>query len=443
MSRAERKSLRLLTLCALYFAQGIPWGFTTITIPAYLGSLGMTPAAIGVALAMNALPFALKWVWGPIIDGVSLPRFGRRRPWIIVAQLMMALTIVALLGVHDPRTQLSVLGGILFIHTAFSALQDVAVDALAIDILEPHERGRANGFMNAARYVGGIIGGAGLSFLLVQTSGKVAIIVLALLLIAVLPIPWMVRERAPSSTARLRLDHVIRSLAIVFSLRSAVVTALLMLVLTFTLGLLSANAFALFTQQLGWSPDRYAQLTGGFSMVAGFVGAVVGGQLVDRFGRRSTMAVASVAMGLGWLLFGLLDTWWSVTPFVYAMALFEQVCTSVMLVSIFALCMDVSWSPTAATQFTAYIAISNFSGSLGYRFTAVASTWFDFAGAYLFAAAIQIAVPVLLLFIDPGQTARELPLPDGTPIPRRGIAAVIVLAIVLVALTAYIVSGLW
>jgi predicted MFS family arabinose efflux permease len=177
-------------------------------------------------------------------------------------------------------------------------------------------------------------------------------------------------------------------------------------------------------------------------MLAGIVGALAGGFLADRYGRRLTLAVASAAMAAGWVAFGLLSTWWSSTPFLYTAALYEQVCTSMMLVSIFALCMDVAWAVTAATQFTAYIAMSNFSGALGYRFAGVANDWFGFERTYLFAAGIQIVVTMLLAFIDPGQTARELPLPAGAPTPRRGIAAVAIFALALVVLTGYVVSGL-
>ena len=35
MSLAERRGLRMFTLCVLYCAQGIPWGFITVTLVAY------------------------------------------------------------------------------------------------------------------------------------------------------------------------------------------------------------------------------------------------------------------------------------------------------------------------------------------------------------------------------------------------------------------------
>ena len=135
MSLADRPRLRLLTLCALYVAQGIPWGFTAIAIPKYLGERGLDSGAIGASLAMTTLPYAFKWVWGPIIDTFTLPRFGRRRPWIVLAEALMALTILAMITIPDITQDLELLACMNQIHTAFSALQDVAVDALAVDLL--------------------------------------------------------------------------------------------------------------------------------------------------------------------------------------------------------------------------------------------------------------------------------------------------------------------
>ena len=86
--------------------------------------------------------------------------------------------------------------------------------------------------------------------------------------------------------------------------------------------------------------------------------------------------------------------------------------------------------------------MSNFSTTLGYRVVAHLPASFDFETCYLAAAAVQVAVTSLLLFIDPAQTRRELPLPEGTPTPVRGIVAVSVLALVLTGLTVYIVSGI-
>ena len=36
MALADSQWQRKATLCALYFAQGVPWGFMLITLPSYL-----------------------------------------------------------------------------------------------------------------------------------------------------------------------------------------------------------------------------------------------------------------------------------------------------------------------------------------------------------------------------------------------------------------------
>jgi PAT family beta-lactamase induction signal transducer AmpG len=146
---ADNRWLRLATLCLLYIAQGLPWGFTATTIPSYLGQRGLEAAAIGGALAMTTLPYSFKWIWGPLIDAFPIPRIGRRRPWIVFAQLMMAATILAMIAIPDLTGDIQALAWMIFLHTIFNSMQDVAVDALAVDLLQDDERGRVNGMMYA------------------------------------------------------------------------------------------------------------------------------------------------------------------------------------------------------------------------------------------------------------------------------------------------------
>jgi len=59
VSLAERRGLRLFTLCVMYVAQGIPWAFTAITLPAYLGASGrVTDDALGAGVARTTLPYS-------------------------------------------------------------------------------------------------------------------------------------------------------------------------------------------------------------------------------------------------------------------------------------------------------------------------------------------------------------------------------------------------
>jgi MFS transporter, PAT family, beta-lactamase induction signal transducer AmpG len=93
----RHRPLRLATLCVLYAAQGTPDGFVRIALKNYLIDLGVSVDAIGTVVAMVSWPWAMKWVWGPVIDRYGYAPMGRRRPWILLAQGLMAVTLTAML----------------------------------------------------------------------------------------------------------------------------------------------------------------------------------------------------------------------------------------------------------------------------------------------------------------------------------------------------------
>ena len=156
----ENKSRRMFTLCILYFAQGLPWGFASVTFAAYLVDNGVAIGDVAILFATVALPWTFKWIWGPVVDAVNIPRYGARRQWVLIAQLGMVLTLGTLLLVPDLNAEIELVTRLLFIHNIFASLQDVGTDALAVEILKPDEVAKANGFMFAAKRAGIIVGGA-------------------------------------------------------------------------------------------------------------------------------------------------------------------------------------------------------------------------------------------------------------------------------------------
>lgn len=408
MSLADRRWLRLFTLCALYCAQGIPWGFMVFALPAYFASRGLDTAAVGAAMAMTTLPYTFKFVWGPIVDAFTLRRFGRRRPWIVFAQGMMALTVGALIAIPDLTQDLDLLMWMVLIHTVFNALQDVAVDALAVDLLDEAERGRANGLMYASKYGGGVIGGAGMATVIGFAGLRAALLAQVVILLVIMLVPLLVREREGEPPPAVPLGRVMRSLARVFTLRSSISLAVLMAGATLATAIVGAGSTTLYTQRLGWKGEEYSQIAGGPLLLVGLGGSVVGGLLADRIGHRRLVAIASVTLALTWALFALAEPWWTSRAFIYAVMWIEPLCLAVMTMSLFALCMDVSWPRIAATQFTAYMALSNLGPTGGYRLAGrVVDAW-GYQGMFIAAAVIQLVITLPLLLIDPHQTRRVL-----------------------------------
>ena len=77
------------------FAQGIPHGLLAIALPAWLAAEGASASAVGSYLAIIMLPWAFKLVTGPLMDRFEYLPMGRRRPWVIGAQLGLSLALLA------------------------------------------------------------------------------------------------------------------------------------------------------------------------------------------------------------------------------------------------------------------------------------------------------------------------------------------------------------
>jgi MFS family permease len=166
--------------------------------------------------------------------------------------------------------------------------------------------------------------------------------------------------------------------------------------------------------------------------------AAAAGLLADRVGRRRLAAIAACGLAANWIVFAVMTSWWSSSVYIYASAMVETAFTSTLSVAVITLCMDLSWPRVAGSQFTAYMALSNFSTTLGYQFASKATEWWTFSGIWLVAAGIQLGVILLLLPIDPGQTRRELPFPAGVPLPRFGVVAMLTLLVFLIGMTGYV-----
>ena len=105
---------------------------------------GVGPAEIGAFVGSLYLPWAFKWAAGPIVDTLTVARFGRRRFWIVLMQLMMMATLLLAMPIDFARN-LALFTAVIFAHNCFAATQDVAIDALAVNVLPEAERGVAAG----------------------------------------------------------------------------------------------------------------------------------------------------------------------------------------------------------------------------------------------------------------------------------------------------------
>ena len=411
----------IATLCFLYAAQGMPDGFVRVGLKTYLIDQGVSTAAIGTTVALVSWPWALKWLWGPLVDRFQRSRMGRRRPWVLAAQAGIMLTLFSILCIPDLSANLRALSIAILLANVFASLQDVAVDAMAIDQLPPERRGAANGLMFGSSYAGSYVGSYVLGGLLL-TSGIVAAVslqVVVLFLIALFPL--LFREKSADRFFALgtatddqsdndpsSVRHLFRKLAKAFRVRSSWLAALFALS-----SLFCTNAYLIvwpvyMKEQLGWSSSEYLALEGGWSVWFGLTGSVVGGLIASLLGAKRSVMIALLMLSGTWILHGALSVNWEDETVVTCMFLLATLLAGFFQVSMFSMFMEIAWPPVAATQFTAYMAMLNLSNGIGASLAGIVESSFSMQGCFYVFGVLQILGLVLLMFIDPKQTRTTL-----------------------------------
>lgn len=377
---------RMTAFFFLYVTEGIPLGFTATAIATQMRRQGLGPAEIGAFVGSLYLPWALKWAAGPLVDTLASDRFGRRRMWIILTQIGMIGTLLVAMPV-DFVHNLPLFTAIIFVHNMFAATQDVAIDALAVNVLPEQERGMANGFMFGGAYAGQAIGGSAVLFLtpllgfkstFLAVGGWIALVTLFI----ALPLREPKGEPRPP-----RQGSALGAIAgemwafLVNAFKAFIGTRAAFVGLIFALLPGGAYALSLALQsnlavELGLNDTQVGWLNLWSSLISA-VFCVAGGWLSDRFGRRKTLAwtmgctvlptmVLAVAMTrFHWIMpispnaldrpipaVALVMTFW-ITVLVYNV--FQGLYYGVRT----ALFMDVTTPRVAATQFTAYMALMN------------------------------------------------------------------------------------
>jgi PAT family beta-lactamase induction signal transducer AmpG len=126
----------------LGFASGLPLALSSGTLQAWLTVEGLDLKTIGF-FALAGLPYTFKFVWAPLLDRFEPGAqgwFGRRRGWLVITQLALAILCWVLAGL-DPKTEIAAVGTCAVLLAFFSASQDVAFDAYRADLLPAQERG--------------------------------------------------------------------------------------------------------------------------------------------------------------------------------------------------------------------------------------------------------------------------------------------------------------
>ena len=371
---------RYFSFAILYAAQGIPEGITYFAIPAWLAMNGKSPAEIGAFVGVLGIPWSFKFLIAPLMDRYTFLPMGRRRLWVLFGQMGLVVSFLVLGLVPDPLNNLNLLMAAGFGVSFFGAFQDVATDGMAIDIVPVHEQARANGLMWGAKIMG-ISGSLFAGTWLINHYGlREATIALAMLVGLIMLVPLLIRERpgekmlpwskgtASAEAEKLQLhsfSQIFKSLFKVFFLPSSLFMGVAFFLFNLCISLLETMLPVFTIQELGWNNEKYSNLFSSTSLVAGFLGIIVGGALADFFGKRRMMSIYLFLFIGVMVAMAMLKTYWRTEHFVTGFMGFYYTLYVFISIASFAIGMQLCWPRISATQFTLYMAMANVGRSVG------------------------------------------------------------------------------
>lgn len=384
----------LLALALLYVTQGIPFGLAAEYLPVALRKSGFGLAQIA-ALGWLQLPWQAKVLWASVADRDG----ARRRPRVIllVLQVALAATIAAYAAFELGRAPVA-----WFVITAlaafFAATQDIFVDALAVRVLGPDDRGFGNVAQVAGYRLGMIIGGAGLLVVVGSLGTPTTILACAAIVLSASLAAFSLRGEEPASvTANDRTPDPLTLRALLAHQVSRGAAPVLVLAGTFKLGVHMASVLIKpMCVDAHWTDREIGVAAVTLGTACGLVGAACGGLLHRRLGEPRALAVAAVAQAgacLPLVFAALAHTPRGLTTVAIAV---EHFASGVGTTVLFAALMSATRPANAGLHYTLLTSLNAVAIGVGGIVSGKIGDRLGFAPAYAIAALVCLA-PVLLV----------------------------------------------
>lgn len=300
---------RMAVIFALGFVSGLPLALTASTLTAWLSDAHIDRAAIGLFAAV-ATPYAFKFLWAPLVDGLRVPLLsrllGRRRGWMLLTQLLLVAAIAAMAAL-DPAQAVQYTALAAVVVATLSATQDIVIDAYRVESLLPEEQGAGAAAATFGYRIGMLASGAG-ALALAELHGWHSTYLVMACLMGVGVVVTLMAKEAPQTDAVHAASQDIDAPVIrrvTQFVRVSVVApfvdfmqrphwlAVLAFVILYKLGdAFMGVMFNPFLLDLGFTKMQIATVVKLYGLWATIVGAFLGGIVVARLGMFRALLIS-------------------------------------------------------------------------------------------------------------------------------------------------------
>ena len=300
---------RQLVILAQGFSSGMPFLLSGSVLTYWMAIEKVDLTTIGI-FGLVGLPYALKFIWAPLVDRLPLPLLdrwlGRRRSWMLLTQIGILLATL-LLALSNPVEGPWLTAFAAVLVAFFSATQDIAIDAYRIEILDDDQQGAGAATTQLGYRIALWIVDALALLLPSFVPWPVVLSTIAGLALVGVVTTFLAEEPRsslppPSTATNWLKEAVIRPFAEFIAYRGWVVILLFALLYKYgdALGGSMARPFYV---QMGFSGPEIFGVTKSFGVAATIAGGLAGGVLVARYGIFKSLLIAGILQAITNLLF--------------------------------------------------------------------------------------------------------------------------------------------
>jgi PAT family beta-lactamase induction signal transducer AmpG len=406
---------RVLIVMFLGFSSGLPLALSGSTLLVWMRESGVDLGIIGL-FALVGTPYTVKFLWAPVVDALDVPvlaRFlGRRRGWLVFAQLLLIAAIVFLAFCNPAAAPGLVAFGALLVATA-SATQDIVIDAFRIDTLDESEQAAGMASYVAAYRIGmlastvgalyvvtGFEKGLGFDKQAAWTAGYLAMALLVVVgIVTTLLATNPEKDQAINDPEGGRLARVWKAALGAFSeflTRDAAFIVLAFVILYKFCDAFAGTMTAPFVIDLGFDRTDYANIVKGVGLAATLVGGFAGGAVARGLSLTTCLWIGAILQAISNLVFAWLSfvgtNTWALAAAIIAENFTGAIGTVIFVAYLSALCKNPLHTATQFALLTALAAVGRTYLSSGAGFVAQATGW-----PLFFVLSALVALPSLVL----------------------------------------------
>jgi len=386
---------RMVVALMMGFSCGLPLLLTITVLQAWMKEEGVDLTVIGM-MALVGLPYTLKFLWAPFLDRFTLPFLGRRRGWLLVAQVALLVSIAGL-GSTDPGNSPWMVAFAAFLVTFFSASQDIVVDAYRREDLPDQELGLGSSlYVNGYRMGMLLASGGGLIMADSIPFSMVYLIMAACILPGVLTTLLAPEPEITLGTPKTVKEAALDPLVEYFRRQGAV--WMLAFILLYKIGDTMASAMTTpFYLDIGFSKTEIGAIVKLFGFWATIAGTLAGGVLMLRLGINRSLWVFGFFQAISTACFALLARIGHSVAALSGVIAFENLSSGMGTAAYMAFMASITNKRFTATQYallTSLMGVPRVLASAPTGFLAKNLGWASF-----FIACTLIAIPGMLLLL--------------------------------------------